>query len=144
MWGSNCGLLLFWRRLSSVMLSLFMSTGWDYVSELWSPTHLLFIPQVICECGESQWNDTDGKYRRTRRKPCPNAILSDRSPTWTDLGMNPCLPGKRLVTNCLSHGMAFFVFALRSLIEIDQHFRGAYCRHHPRRQSYPYLLVWES
>jgi hypothetical protein len=31
--------------------------GWDYVSELWPPVGLLFIPQVIYECGNPQWND---------------------------------------------------------------------------------------
>jgi hypothetical protein len=30
---------------------LIMSMGWDYISELWLPTDLLLIPQVICEHG---------------------------------------------------------------------------------------------
>jgi hypothetical protein len=29
--------------------------GWDYVSELWPPSGLLFIPQVMCEHGEPWW-----------------------------------------------------------------------------------------
>jgi hypothetical protein len=33
--------------------------GWDYVSELQSPTCLLFIPQIIYEYGEPRWNDID-------------------------------------------------------------------------------------
>jgi hypothetical protein len=38
---------------------LFMSVGWNYVSELWPPTGLLFIPQVILvsvwRLGEWYW-----------------------------------------------------------------------------------------
>jgi hypothetical protein len=30
---------------------------WDYVSEMRSPTGILFIPQVIYEHGESWWNN---------------------------------------------------------------------------------------
>jgi hypothetical protein len=33
--------------------------GWDYVSELWPPTDVLFIPQVIYGHEESWWNDID-------------------------------------------------------------------------------------
>jgi hypothetical protein len=36
---------------------LFMSMGWDYVSELRPPTGLLSIPQLIYEYGELRWND---------------------------------------------------------------------------------------
>jgi hypothetical protein len=36
-----------------------MSVGLDYVSELWPPTGLLFIPYVIYERGEPWWNDID-------------------------------------------------------------------------------------
>jgi hypothetical protein len=35
---------------------MFKSMGWDYVFELWSPTGLLFIPQVIHEHRET-WLD---------------------------------------------------------------------------------------
>jgi hypothetical protein len=40
------------------MLFMIMSMGWGYVSELRIPTGLLFIPQVIYECGEPWWNDS--------------------------------------------------------------------------------------
>jgi hypothetical protein len=33
--------------------------GWDFVSELWPPKGLLFIPQVIYKHGELWWNDID-------------------------------------------------------------------------------------
>jgi hypothetical protein len=42
---------------------LFLSMEWDYISELWPPTGLLFIPQMIYEYGELRLNDID------RRKP---------------------------------------------------------------------------
>jgi hypothetical protein len=77
--------------------------GWDIVSELWLPTDLLFIPQVIYEYGamlEWYWH---GENQRTFRKTCPCATLSTTNPTWTDLGANPCLSSERLVTNHLSH-----------------------------------------
>jgi hypothetical protein len=35
-----------------LFMLLFMSMGWDDVSELQPPTGLLFIPQVIYEHGE--------------------------------------------------------------------------------------------
>jgi hypothetical protein len=38
---------------------LFMSMGWDDVSELWPPTGLLFISQAINEYGQPQWNDIE-------------------------------------------------------------------------------------
>jgi hypothetical protein len=37
--------------LDIMALLLFMSMGRDYVSELLPPTGLLFIPQVMYECG---------------------------------------------------------------------------------------------
>jgi hypothetical protein len=42
-----------------------------------------------------------GKYRSTRVKTCPSAILSTTNSTW-----NPDLQGRRPVTNRLSHGTA--------------------------------------
>jgi hypothetical protein len=55
------------------------------------------------EFGEWRWNDTlTGENWITRRKTCPNAILSTTNPTWID----PGLRGERPVTNDLSHGTA--------------------------------------
>jgi hypothetical protein len=34
--------------------------GWDYVSEMWSPTGLLFIHWVICEHGDGGGGDDAG------------------------------------------------------------------------------------
>jgi hypothetical protein len=47
-------------------LLLIMSMENDYVSELWSLTGLLFIPQIIYEYGELRWNDIDrGKSKNS-------------------------------------------------------------------------------
>jgi hypothetical protein len=42
-----------------LLLPLFMSMGWDCVSEMWSPTGPLFVLQVIYEYGKPQWNDIE-------------------------------------------------------------------------------------
>jgi hypothetical protein len=42
-----------------VYLLLFMSMGWDYVSELQSPTGVLFLPQMIYKYGIPRWNNID-------------------------------------------------------------------------------------
>jgi hypothetical protein len=42
--------------------------GWD-VSEPWLPTRLLFIPQVICECGKPWWRCQLGKTDSSTRAP---------------------------------------------------------------------------
>jgi hypothetical protein len=61
-------------------LLLFMSMGYDYISKLWTPTGLLFILQVIHECGEPQWNNIDRGNQRTQDKQpvpvtfCPSCI----------------------------------------------------------------------
>ena len=44
---------------------------------------------------------------RTGIKTCPSGILSSTYPTWTNLGSNPCLRGKRPANNSLSHGTDF-------------------------------------
>jgi hypothetical protein len=44
--------------------------------------------------------------RRTRKKPCPIAILSTAKPTWTEPDANPGLRDEKPGTNRLSHGSA--------------------------------------
>jgi hypothetical protein len=57
---------------------------------------------------EPWWNDTyRGKLKNSQRKICPSATLSITNPIWTDPGANLGLCGQRLVTNHLSHSMAF-------------------------------------
>jgi hypothetical protein len=53
-----------------------------------------------------------GENERTRRKPCPSAILSTTNPVWIDPGANPGLGSDRLATNRLSHGTAQVVVIL--------------------------------
>jgi hypothetical protein len=54
-----------------------MSVGWDYVSELWSPMDLLFIPKMIHEHGEPWWNAIyKGKANNSREKIYHSATSS--------------------------------------------------------------------
>jgi hypothetical protein len=49
---------------------MFMSMGWDYISDLRSTTGLLYIPQAIHEHREPWWNDIDrGKLIRPSELP---------------------------------------------------------------------------
>jgi hypothetical protein len=54
---------------------------------------------------ELWWNDIDGKTKEIGEKNCPSATLSTTSHTLSGLGF--C--GERLVTNCLSHGLAILI-----------------------------------
>jgi hypothetical protein len=59
------------------------------------------------EFGERGWNDIlTGENRRTLRKTCPSATLSNTNPIWIDPGANPGFRGERPATNDLSHGTA--------------------------------------
>jgi hypothetical protein len=46
-----------------------MSIGRDYVSELWPPTDLLFICQLIYEHEEPWWNDDVDREKLLIRPP---------------------------------------------------------------------------
>jgi hypothetical protein len=85
--------------------TLFMSTGWDYISELRPITGLLlFIPQST----ESHSGMIlTGETRRTRRKTCPSAALSTTNPSWIDPGPNPGFSCECPATNDLSYGTAY-------------------------------------
>jgi hypothetical protein len=48
---------------------LFMSMGSHHVSELWPPMGLLYIPQVIYECGEQWWNDDRLNPKKSEKTP---------------------------------------------------------------------------
>jgi hypothetical protein len=83
-------------------MSLSMSMGWDYVSELRPPTGLLFIPQIIYEHGEPRWNAMDrGKPNNLEKNLTSNALFTTNF-TWADPGANTGLHGERPATNCLS------------------------------------------
>jgi hypothetical protein len=64
---------------------IFVSMAWDCVCELWPPTGLLFIPQMIYEYEEPRWNDIDRRNLRIRRERCPIVTFSPTNPLWTDL-----------------------------------------------------------
>jgi hypothetical protein len=64
-----------------------MSMGWGYVSELRSPTGLLFISQVIYEYRERRWDDTDREKRKNWRETCPSATLSAINTKWIYQGL---------------------------------------------------------
>jgi hypothetical protein len=61
---------------------------------------LLFIPQMIYEYGEPQWNDTDNGNPENSEK-----ILKTTLPAINRTWIDPGLHGDR-TTNCLNHGMA--------------------------------------
>jgi hypothetical protein len=81
---------LFWHDVKVQSCDfLFMSVGWDCVSELRPPTGLLFIHQVIYEYREPRWNDIDRGIRKIQRKACP------RNPSRSWLDANPGLGGEK-------------------------------------------------
>jgi hypothetical protein len=62
---------------------------------------LLFISQVIYDCGDRSEMILTRENQRTQRKTCPSATLSATSTAWTD----PGLRGERPATNHVSRGM---------------------------------------
>jgi hypothetical protein len=88
-----------------ITFMLFLSMGWDNVSELQSPTGLLFILQVKYEYGEPWWDDTDRGNKIIRRETWQSATLSTTNIMWPEPGANPSLNGERPATNRLSHGV---------------------------------------
>jgi hypothetical protein len=81
-----------------------MLMGQDNVSELWLPTGLLFIPQMIYMRTESHGRMIiTGENRRIWRKNLSQHHSVHNKSTWTDPSTNPGLRGNRLVTNCLSY-----------------------------------------
>jgi hypothetical protein len=84
------------------ILLLFMSMGWDCVSELRPPTGIFFIIQMIYQYGQPQWNDIDSENKKTPINTYQIATLSTTNSTWTYLGLR----GERSETNPLSHGTA--------------------------------------
>jgi hypothetical protein len=98
----------FWRYQSSkrdtcTLLLLFISMGWNYVSELRPPTGLLFISQIIYKRGapvEWYWQEKTGELED---KACPSVTLCTTNLRWTDPGANPWLRGERPATSNHMH-----------------------------------------
>jgi hypothetical protein len=80
---------------------LFMSMGWNDVSELRPPTALLFIPQMY-KHGNQWWNDIEELWEPPVKVP----LCTPPSPTWIDVSANLGLRGEKPVTNHVSHGTA--------------------------------------
>jgi hypothetical protein len=68
---------------------LFMSMGWDYVSELPLTTGLLFISQMIYESGEPRWNDTDSVKPKSSVKNLSQYHFVRRKSNMDWLGREP-------------------------------------------------------
>jgi hypothetical protein len=63
--------------MNDYMMIMIMFMGEDCISELWPPTGLLFITQVIYEHGEPWWNDIDrGKFLINPPELCGNPTSS--------------------------------------------------------------------
>jgi hypothetical protein len=65
--------------------------GWDYVSELLSVMDILFIPEILYECGERWWNDIDRGKLKNLDNSYSSATLSTTNPTWIGCGVIPVL-----------------------------------------------------
>jgi hypothetical protein len=90
-----------------IIMYIFMSLGWDYVTELRPPTGPIFILQVTYESAEPQWNYTDREKPKNSKRTCPSVTVSATYTTWSQPGANPGLRGKRPATNRLSHRTVF-------------------------------------
>jgi hypothetical protein len=89
-----------------LLCRLYITMGWDYVSELLPLTDILFIPGWYMSVENDSGMILTGQNRRTQRKTCPSATSSTANPTSTDQGANSELRGERPVTNRLSHSTA--------------------------------------
>jgi hypothetical protein len=65
----------------------------------------LFIPQIIHEYEEPQWNDNDRAKLKNLDKNLFNTNLSTIKSAWIDVGTKPGVCCEKPVTNHLSHGM---------------------------------------
>jgi hypothetical protein len=66
-----------------MMLLLFMSMRWNYISQMQPPTGLLLYTQesqMTYEHGEPRWNNTEKANGRTRRETCPSVICPPQIP----------------------------------------------------------------
>ena len=72
------------------------------------------------------WNNANRKNLKYLEKTCSNDTLSTKNPTWTDLGLNVGLCGKRLKSNQLSNGMAVDLSGV-SIMDISINIGSQYC-----------------
>jgi hypothetical protein len=91
-------------RTWNLTFMLFMSMGWNYVSEVRPPACLLFIPQVIYEYAEPWWNDIGKETNELVQNPSQSHFIRLKShEDWPRHQPRPL----QLVINHLSHGTAF-------------------------------------
>jgi hypothetical protein len=93
---------------STLHLSLlFISTGWDNVSELRQLTGLLLSPTWYISMGSDDGMILTGETeKRIQRKPAPVSACSSH-PTKTDPGANPGRRDERSATNRLHPSLIF-------------------------------------
>jgi hypothetical protein len=72
--------VIFKGRRSHELLLFFTSMWWDYFSELWSITGLLFIPQMMYESGQPRWKDVDRGTEEPGEQPAPVPHSSPQIP----------------------------------------------------------------
>jgi hypothetical protein len=117
--------------------------GWDYISELWHLTGLLFISQAIYKKWSYGGTILTGEKPNNSEKNLSAGTFSTTNPRWTDTGV---IKGhRRQSVNTVkkhSHSVyagwhrssmkitAFCVTALCNLVELHRRFRCVYCLHH--------------
>jgi hypothetical protein len=77
------------------------------------------------EC-EVVWDNGNRNILKCLDKTCHTVTLSTTNPTWTGLGLNSALCGKRLECNQLSDGMAVDVNGI-CVAGINSNFVSQYC-----------------
>jgi hypothetical protein len=94
------------QSLCATLNMFLISMRWDYVSELWPPTGLLFAPHTIYEYGELRWNDIDRRDPKNSEKTLSqcHSVHHKSKLDWPGYA-----PGcERSANNRLSHGTALF------------------------------------
>jgi hypothetical protein len=89
----------------SWLFMLYISMGWDYVSEIQPSTSLLFIPQMIYEY-ECRRNGTHRENRRTRRKLRTSATSPVQHKSHMDLPVGEPGPLQWEANDFTGHGTA--------------------------------------
>jgi hypothetical protein len=84
---------------------MFMSMGWDYISELQPQTSPLFTPRWYMSVESYGIMILTGEKLRSLKKTCPSVTVPITNPPWT----NPHLCCERLVTNRLSYCMCHYL-----------------------------------
>jgi hypothetical protein len=84
------------------------------------------------------WN----RWRKTEvleEKACPSANLSTTNPTWTGVGLNPCLRGEMPATTRLSHITTFCCYSQGKFVR--GHTTKAYRESEVKNSTHSLMLV---